>query len=84
MRRRYWPRSWRARSAARATVSPRELEVRGLMIEGKRYPEIAIGLAVTEGTVTLAVSNVLSKLGATDWTEAVTQALQRGIAALAP
>ena len=30
------------------------------------------------------VSNVLSKLGVTDRTEAVTQALQRGIVALAP
>jgi two-component system NarL family response regulator len=68
----------------RAHLSPRELDVLKLMIQGKRNREIAISLAITEGTVKIHVSNVLSKLGATDRTEAVTQALQRGIVALAP
>jgi two-component system NarL family response regulator len=68
----------------RAHLSPRELDVLKLMIQGKRNREIASSLAITEGTVKIHVSNVLSKLGATDRTEAVTQALQRGIVALAP
>ena len=54
------------------------------MIQGKRNREIALHLAITEGTVKIHVSNVLAKLGVTDRTEAVTQALQRGIVALAP
>jgi two-component system NarL family response regulator len=73
-----------AARSPRAHLSPRELDVLKLMIQGKRNREIAISLAITEGTVKIHVSNVLSKLGATDRTEAVTQALQRGIVALAP
>ena len=73
-----------AARSPRAHLSPRELEVLKLMIQGKRNREIALSLAITEGTVKIHVSNVLSKLGATDRTEAVTQALQRGIVALAP
>ena len=71
-----------ASGARRAHLSPRELEVLKLMIGGKRNREIAVHLAITEGTVKIHVSNVLAKLNATDRTEAVTQALQRGIVAL--
>ena len=51
---------------------------------GKRNKEIAAQLDITEGTVKIHVSNILGKLGVADRTEAVTQALQRGIVALAP
>lgn len=71
-----------AARSPRSHLSPRELEVLKLMIGGKRNREIATQLAITEGTVKIHVSNVLSKLGVTDRTEAVTQALQRGIVAL--
>jgi DNA-binding NarL/FixJ family response regulator len=84
---RHVPPELAARLAARSPrshLSPRELEVIKLMIQGKRNREIALHLAITEGTVKIHVSNVLAKLGATDRTEAVTQALQRGIVALAP
>jgi DNA-binding NarL/FixJ family response regulator len=73
-----------ASRSPRSHLSPRELEVLKLMTRGKRNREIAVDLAITEGTVKIHVSNVLSKLGVTDRTEAVTQALQRGIVALAP
>jgi DNA-binding NarL/FixJ family response regulator len=84
---RHVPADLAARLAARSPrshLSPRELEVLKLMIRGKRNREIATDLAISEGTVKIHVSNVLSKLGVTDRTEAVTQALQRGIVALAP
>ena len=55
-----------------------------LMVMGKRNKEIAGLLDITEGTVKIHVSNILVKLGVADRTEAVTQALQRGIVALAP
>jgi two-component system, NarL family, response regulator len=71
-----------ASGARRAHLSPREMDVLKLMIAGKRNREIAAHLAITEGTVKIHVSNVLGKLNATDRTEAVTQALQRGIVAL--
>lgn len=84
---RHVPPELAARLAARSPrshLSPRELEVIKLMIQGKRNREIARHLSITEGTVKIHVSNVLAKLGVTDRTEAVTQALQRGIVALAP
>jgi two-component system, NarL family, response regulator len=68
----------------RSHLSPRELDVLKLMITGQRNKEIAIRLDITEGTVKIHVSNILAKLGVADRTQAVTQALQRGIVALAP
>jgi DNA-binding NarL/FixJ family response regulator len=68
----------------RSHLSPRELDVLKLMIMGKRNKEIATRLDITEGTVKIHVSNILVKLGVADRTEAVTQALQRGIVALTP
>lgn len=73
-----------ASRSPRSHLSPRELDVLKLMVSGKRNREIAAHLDITEGTVKVHVSNVLVKLGVTDRTEAVTQAIQRGIVALAP
>jgi two-component system NarL family response regulator len=67
----------------RSHLSPRELEVLKLMVTGKRNRDIAVQLDISEGTVKIHVSNILVKLGVVDRTEAVTQALQRGIVALA-
>ncbi len=85
--RRHIPADLAARLALRSPrshLSPRELDVLKLMIMGKRNKEIATHLDITEGTVKIHVSNILVKLGVADRTEAVTQALQRGIVALAP
>jgi DNA-binding NarL/FixJ family response regulator len=60
-------------------LSPRELEVLQLVSAGKRNKEIAAELSVVEDTVKMHVRNVLSKLRASDRTEAVTIALRRGI-----
>ena len=60
-------------------LSPRELEVLQFVSAGKRNKEIAAELSVAEDTVKMHVRNLLSKLGASDRTEAVTIALRRGI-----
>jgi DNA-binding NarL/FixJ family response regulator len=63
----------------RVELTPRELEVLRLMAKGFSNPEIASLLGRTESTMKVHVSNILEKLSATDRTEAVTLAMQRGI-----
>ena len=63
----------------RIELTPRELEVLQLMAKGFSNPEIASTLGRTESTMKVHVSNILQKLHATDRTEAVTVAIQRGI-----
>ena len=63
----------------RIELTPRELEVLQLMAKGFSNPEIASTLGRTESTMKVHVSNILQKLQATDRTEAVTVAIQRGI-----
>jgi two-component system NarL family response regulator len=60
-------------------LTPRELEVLKLIAKGKSNKEVASELAITEATVKGHVNNILSKLGVSDRTQAVTSALQRGI-----
>jgi two-component system NarL family response regulator len=69
---------------ARTQLSAREMDVLRLMVTGKRNKDIGVALDISEGTVKIHVSNILGKLGASDRTEAVTVALQRGIVQLAP
>lgn len=71
-----------AERVGRSQLSARELDVLRLLVGGSRNRTIAWTLDITEGTVKLHVSNILSKLGAADRTEAVTVALQRGIVRL--
>ena len=60
-------------------LSPREREVLDLLAEGLSNGEIADRLFVSIAAVKYHVSNVLSKLGATNRTEAVALAMQQGI-----
>ena len=60
-------------------LTAREGEVLQLIARGKSNREIATGLEITEGTVKGHVNNILSKLGVSDRTQAVTTAIQRGI-----
>lgn len=60
-------------------LSPRELDVLRLIAGGKSNKRIADALGLSEATVRTHVSNILSKLGVDDRTQAATEALRRGI-----
>lgn len=60
-------------------LSPRELDVLTLIGKGNSNKEIAAALHLVEGTVKVHVTNILSKLGVADRTQAVLAAVKRGI-----
>ena len=60
-------------------LTPREAEILGLMAGAYPNREIAGALGTAEGTVKIHVSNILSKLGARDRTQAVLSALELGL-----
>ena len=60
-------------------LSPKELEVLGLMSGGSSNREIAQALHKSEGTIKNHVSSVLAKLGVRDRTRAVLIAIEKGI-----
>ncbi len=62
-------------------LTEREKAVLGLLIEGLTNIQIAGKLVVSPSTVKSHVSNILSKLGASSRTEAVTLALRHGLSA---
>ena len=64
---------------ASESVTPRELEVLGLLAQGLQNKEIADRLVIAERTVTFHVSSILGKLNVSNRTEAVTTAVQRGL-----
>ncbi len=63
----------------RADPSPREREVLVLISKGNSNKEIASALGLSEETVKHHISNLLTKLEARDRTQAVTEALRRGL-----
>jgi DNA-binding NarL/FixJ family response regulator len=73
------------RPAAQALSEPlsdRELEVLNLIAEGQSNKLIAHGLGISEHTVKTHVASILQKLGAGSRTEAVSQAIRRGLVML--
>jgi len=60
-------------------LSAREIEVLHLIAAGNSNKQIADVLSVAEATIKSRVTNILSKLGASDRAHAVTIALRRGI-----
>jgi two-component system NarL family response regulator len=82
---RYIPRAVAARLAARPAqreLTPRETELLTFIVKGLPNREIARLTGISEGTVRIHVSNILSKMGASDRTEAAVQAIERGIVPL--
>lgn len=71
-----------ARLADRAKLpplTPREVEIIGLIAQGMRNKEIAATLGISTETVQVHVKNVLGKLNVNDRTGAVNVAIRRGI-----
>jgi NarL family two-component system response regulator LiaR len=62
-----------------ADLTPRERQVLALLAEGRTNKQIAEALTVSSGTVRLHVSNILSKLGVSNRTEAARLALQHNL-----
>lgn len=62
-----------------ATLTPREVAVLRLIVQGKRNPAIADELIITERTVKSHVTNILAKLDVKSRTEAATRARDLGI-----
>ena len=60
-------------------LTERETDVLRNIVGGKSNKEIATALFISEATVKTHINNLLSKLGATDRTQAARIALQRGI-----
>src|ERR687893_137520 len=60
-------------------LTPRELEVLGLVQRGRSNREIAEDLFISRGTVKRHIENIMAKLGVSDRTQAVVKALQLGI-----
>jgi NarL family two-component system response regulator LiaR len=63
-------------------LTRREVEVLRLVARGLSNQEIAEDLAVSEGTVRIHVSNILTKLHLANRTQAALYALQEGLASL--
>ena len=60
-------------------LSERELEVLRLVAKGAANKEIAVQLSITQSTVKTHITSIFQKLDVNDRTEAVTQALRKGI-----
>ena len=60
-------------------LTPREIEVLELLGEGLPNKAIAGRLGISDQTVKFHVASILAKLGASNRTEAVRRALQRGL-----
>ncbi len=60
-------------------LSARELDVLKLVAKGMSNKEIGSELNVVEGTVKVHLTNILSKLGVSDRTQAILTAVKRGI-----
>ncbi|WP_069804448.1 response regulator [Thermogemmatispora onikobensis] len=63
-------------------LTERELEVLRLLAQGLPNKEIAARLVISERTAKFHVSSIMNKLGATNRTEAVALAAQRGLITL--
>ena len=72
-----------SQSAEMDSLTPRELEVLQLLAQGKSNKQIAAELVISERTTKFHVSSIFSKLEASNRTEAVKIAVQRGLVSLA-
>jgi DNA-binding CsgD family transcriptional regulator len=71
-----------ARERATAALTPRELQVLGMIATGLANKEIAYRLGVAESTVKFHAASIMTKLDAGSRTEAVAIGIRQGIVAL--
>ena len=64
------------------TLTPREVQVLELVAEGLPNKAIASRLGISDQTVKFHVASICGKLGATNRTDAVRRAVQRGLITL--
>jgi DNA-binding NarL/FixJ family response regulator len=69
----------RERSPAPESLTPREIEVLGLLVEGLSNKMIAARLGISDQTVKFHVAAICGKLGAANRTDAVRHAIRRGL-----
>jgi DNA-binding NarL/FixJ family response regulator len=62
-----------------AQLSPREIDILHLLARGLSNKEIAAQLGVVEGTVKIHITSIFSKLSVSDRTQALIEAVKRGI-----
>ncbi len=62
-------------------LTPRELEVLGLLAQGKSNPQIAQELVISKATAKTHVERIIGKLGVSDRTQAALRAIELGLAA---
>jgi two-component system, NarL family, response regulator YdfI len=60
-------------------LTPREIEVLGMMVEGWGNKEISARLGISEHTVKFHVASIMGKLNASSRTEAVTSGIRHGL-----
>jgi DNA-binding NarL/FixJ family response regulator len=70
-----------ARKTTAASLSPRELEVLTLVVEGLPNKQIARRLTISEKTVKAHLTNVFARIGVLDRTQAALWAVRNGIVA---
>lgn len=61
------------------TLTPREIQVLGMLAEGLGNKDIAARLKISEHTVKFHVSSILGKLGVTSRGEAVARGMRQGL-----
>ena len=66
-------------AATAGELTPRELEVVGLLAWGWTNPQVAQALTISRGTAKVHVERIIRKLGVSDRTQAVVRALQLGL-----
>jgi DNA-binding NarL/FixJ family response regulator len=66
-------------AAAAEPLTPREIEVLGMLAEGQSNKAIAYRLGISEHTVKFHVTSIMSKLNAGSRTEAVTLGIRQGL-----